>query len=97
MNSSSRLQKNKTQNRDSSTCLVRVSLTKHCSCDAKRVLTSFNSAAKDTTFFLKLCFFSFKSFNKGSISLAETEEDDEEEDGDMDDLLLETMITNKNF
>lgn len=60
---------------DQRTCLVRVSLTKDCSCEAKRLLTSFNSAAMETTFLLKLCFFSFKSFNRGSISLAEAEDD----------------------
>lgn len=52
----------------SRTCLVRVSLTYDCSCDAKRLRSSFNSAANDTTLRLKLCFFSFKSCNNGSIS-----------------------------
>ena len=54
-------------------CLVRDSLAHDCSWDANRLRTSFNSAAKDTTFRRKLCFFSFKSFNKGSISLADDE------------------------
>lgn len=61
-------------------CLVKDSLANDCSWDAKRLLTSFNSAANDTTLRLKLCFFSFKSLNRGSISWTDKEVKDDEDD-----------------
>jgi len=65
----------KTQKLKFGTCLVRVSLTYDCSCEAKRLRSSFNSEAKDTTFRRKLCFLSFKSFNKGSTEACLSEID----------------------
>lgn len=56
------------------TFLVWDSRTNNCSCEASLFLTSLSSAAKDTTFLLKLNFFSVRSFNSGSKSDEDTED-----------------------
>ena len=53
---------------DKLTFLVWDSLTNSCSWEASLCLTSLSSAANDTTFLLKLNFFSVRSFNNGSKS-----------------------------
>lgn len=55
------------------TCLVRVSRAKVCSWEARRPRTSLSSAASDTTFRRKFCFFSLRSFSNGSTSLGLSE------------------------
>ena len=61
---------------DKLTFLVWDSLTNSCFWEASLFLTSLSSAANDTTFLLKLNFFSVRSFNNGSKS------DDDETDDD---------------
>lgn len=46
-----------------------VSWAKDFSCEANRPLTSLSSAANETTLLLKFCFFSERSFSKGSTSI----------------------------
>lgn len=57
------------------------SLAKDSSWEANRFRTSFSSAAKETTFFRKLSFFSVRSFSNGSNSKDDDDDEEEYEDG----------------